>query len=181
MKKVFDIKDNKNKEFWFSNIIMLLATVIAVYLAASAGLKTAVQFELIKADKDSYYMRRSFLDELNDNINNMEKWGKKYRSGGAGDFWRNPNDYTLDTYVWNAMKEQESTFEIPNKILSKIRKYYIKSNIVLNKMKSRGAAAKIVDQMLIENKNIKKTVMKNLQNNIQNLKIKLQNNGIEVK
>jgi hypothetical protein len=42
------VDGNEDLKFWVSHLIILLATVLGVYLAASAGLKSAVQFELIK-------------------------------------------------------------------------------------------------------------------------------------
>lgn len=173
-RNLLNVDENRTKEFWFSHILIMIATVIAVYLAASAGLKSAVSFELIKSDKDSYYMRTALLSELEENLKNMEKWGQSYRSGNAGDFWRNPDDYKLSFYVWEAAKEQAIIFEIPSNILTPIRQYYSQSTQVLSKMTSKKAAANEVDKLLILTKSVKEKTVSQLETNIVNLEKKLK-------
>ena len=111
-----NVTGSSNREFWFGHILILLATVFAVYLAASAGLKTAVEFELIKSDRDSYYMRSALLDEVRDNAEQMQRWGKEYRGGKARKFIGNPEDFKLDDYIWQTMKDSSGTFEIPSSL-----------------------------------------------------------------
>ena len=175
---ILNVKDSKNKEFWFSHFIILLATVVAVYLAASAGLKAAVSFEVIKSDKDSYYMRTALLSEVEENAKNMDSWAKSYTSGNAGDFWRNPEDYKLDTYVWTAMTQQPSVFEIPSTILTDIRRYYAKANNTLSKMTAKKAAHKEAKALIIESKTLKEKTLEALKLNIKQLEDKLYAYGV---
>jgi hypothetical protein len=173
--RLFSVSTSKNREFWFSHAIILAATIIAVYLAASAGLKSAVQFELIKSDRDSYYMRSALLEELKDNLDNIESWGKEYRSGKAGEFIGKPDDFKLDTYVWTSMKESPSTFEIPSEILTNIRRYYRNTDIALAKMTSKkSSSSTVVDTMLEQSKDIRANTLELLEANIKSLKTKLQ-------
>lgn len=95
LKNLFDLKDRDNAKFWVSHLIVLFGTVLAVYLAASAGLKTAVQFEVVKSDRDSYYMRSALLDELSDNLDKIQKWGEEYKGGNARKFIGKPDDFVL--------------------------------------------------------------------------------------
>ena len=172
-RSLLNVDESRTKEFWLSHILIVIATVAAVYLAASAGLKSAVSFELIKSDKDSYYMRTALLSELEENLNNMEQWAKAYRSGKAGDFWRNPEDYQMSFYVWEAVKEQPMVFEIPSNILTPIRKYYQNSTNVLSKMTSRKPVANEVDALLVQTKEMKEKSLVDLKSNIEVLKKKL--------
>ena len=72
-KEALNVSKSKTTEFWVSHLIIFAGTIIGVYLAASAGLKVAIQFELIKSDRDSYYMRSALLDELKDNTDTIHK------------------------------------------------------------------------------------------------------------
>ena len=170
IKNPLSVAESKNREFWFSHLIVFTATIIGVYLAASAGLKAAVQFELIKSDRDSYYMRSALIDEIKDNTNTIKTWGTEYRTGKAGKFIGKPNDFKLDTYVWTTMQDNAGTFEIPSKILTGIRHYYRDANIGLSKMTSRNAAAKDVDKMLEQTKTFNSNIVPLLQADIDKLK-----------
>ena len=173
IKDKLSISDNKNREFWISHMIILAGTIIGVYLAASAGLKVAVQFELIKSDRDSYYMRSALLDELKDNTNTIKTWGTEYRTGKARKFIGKPDDFKLDTYVWTTMQDNAGTFEIPSEILTKIRRYYRNANIGLSKMTSRSAAADDVDLMLKQTQVIQENTLPLLESDINQLKKRL--------
>lgn len=173
-KQVLDVSKNKTVEFWVSHTIILAATIIGVYLAASAGLKVAIQFELIKSDRNSYYMRSALLDELKDNTETIKQWGTAYRGGNAGKFIGKPQNFKLDTYVWTSMKDNPSTFEIPSKILTKVRRYYRDMDIGLSKMTSRAPAANDVDLMLKQTESMKNNTLVLLQENLKQLKKRLE-------
>lgn len=173
-KEVLNVSKNKTTEFWVSHLIILAGTIIGVYLAASAGLKVAIQFELIKSDRDSYYMRSALLDELKDNTDTIHKWGTEYRGGKAMKFIGKPKDFKLDTYVWTTMQDNTGTFEIPSEILTSVRRYYRDVNIGLSKMTSREPAAKDVDLMLEQTKKMKVTTLILLKKDIEGLKQRLE-------
>ena len=175
---LFSVSTSKDREFWFSHAIILAATIAGVYLAASAGLKSAVQFELIKSDRDSYYMRSALLEELTDNLDSIESWGMEYQSGKAGKFMGKPDDFKLDTYVWTTMKESPATFEIPSEILTSIRRYYRDTDVALSKMTSKKGAADEVDVMLERSKEIRSNTLNLLETNIESLKSRLQKLGV---
>jgi len=42
--------------FWVGQIIMLVATVLGIYLAASLGFKQALKLNLVEADRTTYYI-----------------------------------------------------------------------------------------------------------------------------
>ena len=45
---IFKVRDEGNLEFWVSNVVIILSTVLGVYLAAQAGYRTALDFELAR-------------------------------------------------------------------------------------------------------------------------------------
>lgn len=176
---VFDVTGSKNREFWFGHLVVLIATVMAVYLAASAGLKTAVEFELIKSDRDSYYMRTALLDEVSDNVQSLEAWGKEYRGGNARKFMNHPDDFTMDYFIWETMKDNPGTFEIPGDILTGIRRYYREADATLRKMTSKAPAADAVDNMLQTSTAFKNDTLKKLTDDVTTLRARLVQHGIE--
>lgn len=178
IKTLLDLKDRENAKFWISHAIVLIGTVIAVYLAASAGLKSAVQFELIKSDRDSYYMRSALLDELNDNLEKAQQWGEEYKGGNARKFIDKPKDFALDAYVWKTMQDSPATFEIPSEILTQIRRYYTDTEISLRKMTGKDPAAEQVTAMLEKTNTVRVKTIPLLEQNLQQLEDKLKRFGI---
>ena len=176
--KLFNVSGDKNREFWFSHLIVFAATVFGVYLAASAGLKTAVEFELIKSDRDSYYMRAAFLDELKDNADKMENWGKEYRGGNARKFIGNPADFKLDDFIWLTMRDNPGTFEIPGEILTGVRRYYSAAQATLRKMTGKKPAAKEVDEILTETESFRQDTIVKLEEDVAKLRAKLEDMDI---
>jgi len=123
--KIFRVRETGNLEFWISHAVVLLSTVLGVYLAALAGYKTAIEFEAVRTDRDGYYLRRALLDETKQNLD----WGDKMaqaaladaREGGAH---FNMGRQTAQTFVWETMKQQSATLQLPPDTLAAIREYY---------------------------------------------------------
>ena len=177
---LFNVSNNTNREFWFGHTLILLATVLAVYLAASAGLKTAVEFELIKSDRDSFYMRSALLDEARDNAEQMETWVKEYRGGKARKFIGNPEFFKLDDYIWQTMKDNPGTFEIPSEVLTGVRRYYGLSENTLRHMTGKKPAADKADALLKATESFKSEVLPVLEKDIKKLQDKLEGMDIEL-
>ena len=93
-----------NWEFWIGNLFVVFSTVLGVYLAAHAALETAIQFESVRADRDSYYVRTSLRNELQHNISVYEEIIKNYQDGKKGyhkgDQWTKHPDFI----VWESLK-----------------------------------------------------------------------------
>ena len=177
---LFNVSNNTNREFWFGHTLILLATVLAVYLAASAGLKTAVEFELIKSDRDSFYMRSALLDEARDNAEQIETWVKEYRGGKARKFIGNPEFFKLDDYIWQTMKDNPGTFEIPSEVLTGVRRYYGLSENTLRHMTGKKPAADKADALLKATESFKSEVLPVLEKDIKKLQDKLEGMDIEL-
>jgi hypothetical protein len=146
---VFKVRESGNTEFWVANIIVLISTVLGVYLAAQAGYKTAMEFEVSRADRDGYYLRRALLDEVKENLEKVDEWGagveKVLRNRISADYflptdtwyayfsdkggWKSggnwaPDEIKMNTFVWETMKQQNTTFQLSPKVLSGVRRYY---------------------------------------------------------
>ncbi len=146
--RIFKVRESGNAEFWLSNLFIVASTIVGVYLAAQAGFKTALQFEIARNDRDGYYMRRALLDEVKDNLASVDEWSgafekvlrnrisdqyflpsdtwTMYWSGKNG--WSNagvvPDELKMKTFVWETMKQQAITFQLEPALLSAVRRYY---------------------------------------------------------
>jgi hypothetical protein len=78
--RIFKVRESGNAEFWISNLVIMASTVMGVYLAALAGYKTALEFEVARGERDGYYMRRALLDELKDNLVAVKAWGEEFQA-----------------------------------------------------------------------------------------------------
>lgn len=78
VQRAFMVKDQGNKEFWFGQTFVLLATVLGVYLASMEGFKLALKFERLSNERDSYYLQTALYNELQDNIQLTESLIAEY-------------------------------------------------------------------------------------------------------
>lgn len=112
--------------FWISQVFMLMATVLGVFLAGQQGLKQAVVFEQIQSDKNNYYLRKSLQHELTDNLDLI----REYSSGDR-------ISLELETFVWEAMKYSSATLETPSVLLSESRQFHRQVNEIYERIQTR--------------------------------------------
>ncbi|MEJ2118797.1 MAG: hypothetical protein P8Y36_13280 [Alphaproteobacteria bacterium] len=143
--------------------VQLVSTVLGVYLAARAAHKNTVDFEVIRSERDGYFMRAALLEELKDNIAAVDAWSAEFQAhldqdpaiqanadalkenadpeilanGNAWVAWwkagsafrlthinNNPSELSFSTLIWDALKQQTVTFQLPADFLSAVRRYY---------------------------------------------------------
>ena len=181
VKAAFQVENSKRAEFWMSHLLVIIGTVVGVYLAASIGFEKAIEYEVVKSDKDSYYLRSAMKQELIDNLDNIDGWSNDFLSGHAGSYIGKPELYQLEDFVWKTMQESPGTFEIPNEILTGVRRYYAHTRNNLDKMTRKNYAAHDdVKAMQAESLKIRKELLPLLQNDIEKLKTKVERYGIEL-
>jgi hypothetical protein len=135
-------------EMLFTSLVQVVSTVVGVYLAARAAHRNTVNLETSRALRDNYYMRRALLDEVRDNLAAIESWAanieRALRNTVHADYflptdswvtyWSDkngcergnvaPDEIKMKTYVWEAMKQQSTTFQLPPDMLSAVRRFY---------------------------------------------------------
>ncbi len=206
---IFRVRESGNVEFWVSNLVIMISTILGVYLAAQAGYKTAVEFEAARNERAGYYMRRSLLDEVKDNLQSVDDWSAEFektlRARISADYflptdswityWADkngccnpgsgspqPEAIRIRTYIWETMKEQSTTFEIPSETLSAIRRFYdnIEANgeeIAGKTWKSGRAAKRILDDV----KSMRENVIPALEKDIAELREILKSKSVAVR
>ncbi len=172
-----------NWEFWIGNFFVVFSTVLGVYLAAHAALETAIQFESVRADRDSYYVRTSLHNELEQNIEVYEKIIKNYRDGKSGYSKNSQWQDHPEHFVWESLKASPALITTPPEILAGVANFYKYSGLVLEKLAKRGPTndtiyiANKFDEKIIE---FKKNTMPLLEKNLATLKKELTKNKIEL-
>lgn len=171
-----------NWEFWIGNFFIVFSTVLGVYLAAHAALETAMQFEAVRADRDSYYVRTSLHNELNHNIEVYEEIIHNYQNGlksyNKGDQWSNHPEY----FVWESLKSSPALITTPPEILSGVTSFYKYAALVVEKLGKRGPSN---DTIYIANKfeekinEFKENTIPLLENNLETLRQSLIKNEIQ--
>lgn len=178
---LFRVREKDNLEFWVSHALVLLSTVLGVYLAASAGYDAALAFEGLRTEKQGYFMRRALADELSDNLSNAEKWTGYFLEGDAWRFEGKPEDYPLQTYVWDAMKASDVTFELTPRILTEVRRYYRNTQLSVRDMVSGMSASRpAAEDLRKETKRMRAAVLPLLDGDMKSLKDKLAARGVTV-
>ena len=185
-KNLFNVEKNSTKEFWLSHIVILISTVFAVYLAAKAGLDTAIEFEEIQSDRNSYYLQKSLLDEFKDNTDQVIKMIKICDEQRYSIYFGKKNKSNLDLFVWEAMKDSSDTFEIPSTILTGIRRYYKSANPTLYAIENmsygrmwNGSYFRKLPPLKKETKEIRTKLIPIMEAEINRLKERLESKGVD--
>ncbi len=111
----------RKASFWVSQIFILAATIMGVYLASSQGFKQAMAYGEIMSDKDNYYLRKSLQSEIADNLVLVREYMKRLETGGLP---ARQAPFALDTFVWENMKFSSATLETPPELLRESRVFY---------------------------------------------------------
>jgi hypothetical protein len=167
-------------EFWISNLIILLSTVLGVYLAAKAGLETAVRFENIRTDRGNYYLRSSLREEVRFNVATVDKiiaW-----SGKWGTYHNNMDHIPkFKFYVYETMQEQEATLETPTRIIIGVQNYYDEVRELLDRAdKKLISAPKMVSELKKMNTSFKSEVLDYMDQNLAKLRLRLTQAGVQL-
>ena len=113
--------ETKKLSFWVSQLFILAATVLGVYLASNQGFRQALAYGEIQSDKGNYYLLKSLQAELADNLPLVREYVKSLETGGLP-ARRAP--FKLDTFVWESLKSSSSTLETPPELLRESRLFY---------------------------------------------------------
>ena len=168
-----------NLSFWISQISMIIATVLGVYLAAQQGLQQAVMFEQIQSDKNNYYLRTSLQQELTDNLQLIRDYTEQIKGAGAHTIKRYP--LQLDTFVWESMKYSPATLETPPSLLSASRQFYRQANDIYQKIYSSFYHSAYGSKLLLELvAQMETDVLPKFEADTQKLKQTLAQQNIEV-
>ena len=199
--KIFKVRETGNVEFWVSNAVILFSTVLGVYLAAQAGYGTAVQFEVTRAERENYFMRRALLDEVKKNLDAVDRWGndfeKMLRDTISKDYFKPdeiwttyyfdhngyehsaPDSLKMKIFVWETMKQQSVTLQLPPALISAVRDYYDSMEESMKDVSKRNwNGAKAVRTVIEESKKMRETFLPVFEKDAEELQARLAAKGV---
>ncbi|MCK4815824.1 hypothetical protein KA005_08640 [bacterium] len=171
--------DLLNVGYWVGHIFIIIATVLGVYLAAIAGFEKAIQFELVRSDRDTYYLVTALQTEVQDNIVVLEDFMKHYESNY---YIPSKNKPFTSKFIWEAMKYSSSTYEIPFTLLNEIKNYYRNVDRLFKQLDQRGARKRTPVFKLIrkESSTFESDILPKIEEYRNGLKKILSQNNIKV-
>jgi len=179
--KKLDNKELVNTGFWLSNIFMLIATVAGVYLAAQAGLQQAIIFDDMTSKQNNFYLRQSLYEEVKDNVESLKAYNTEYlsRSIPIDELRSNPPEVSY--YVWETMKNSQTTLETPSKFLSEVRRFYSRTESIVEKREKRTYAASHAGKLMkAQIEHMENDVLPELKASADNLKAALKQMNVTV-
>lgn len=137
-----DHRDLTKTGFWVSQLIVILATVIGVYLAANAGLRQALVFDTLTKQESNYYLRKSVYDELADNVQLLRTYAEETLARNPPQSELLNSRPLLSRFVWDSLRYSPNTLETPSLFLTGGRRFYLQVDDIIARAENRtwGAA-----------------------------------------
>lgn len=173
-------KDETRKAgFWISQLFVLLATVIGVYLASSQGFKQALAYGEAQATRTNYYLRQSLRNELESNLAPVRDYLTAIASGSASS--RN-QPIALETFIMDCLRNSPATLETPSELLSESRKFHRDVEDIQKKIANQFyALGEGKDKMEAVLAHMEKDVLPKFDADLRALKNRLDASGIAVR
>ena len=178
--KTVDNKELKSTGFWLNQLFLVFSTIFGVYLAAQSGLEQALKFDSFSKIEDNYYLRTSLYDEVKDNAEHLKKFANLLAKSPPKSELEY-NKPTIEKYIWQTMQYSPTTLETPSEFLTEIRRFYSKSQFIIDAAISRIMSAKYASEQLSEAVDIiNNKTLPNLKISALNLQSELSKNGIQI-
>lgn len=146
--KKLDNQDLARSGFWLGQVFTIAATIIGVYLAAQAGLHQAIEFDDLQTRQDNYYLRSALYDEVRDNVQILQQYNNEVMLKGTPGHLLKAKNPNISTFVWEAMKYSETTLSTPSFYLTETRRFYSKTNDIINKAENSLLGKKYAAELL---------------------------------
>ena len=173
-----DRDETKKLSFWVSQLFILLATVMGVYLASSQGFRQALAYGDIQSAKSNYYLRKSLQSEIADNIPLVREYMKSLETGGLP---ARQAPFQLDTFVWENLKVSPATLETPPELLRESRMFYRGVADLQQKIAGNTYGVKVGSQKLKELvEHMENDVLPMFTKDLDGIRADLKKRGVEV-
>ena len=170
-----------NAEFWVGHAIVLISTVAGVYLAASAGLDTALEFENIRYDRDNLYLRTSLRDESLHNVQDIEKIIDRARRLNVFPKEDTQGRRLRYYFIYDSLLQNPNVLNTPSKMIIGIQHFYNEVEHTLDEGVKRnlsyGETARRLETIVTE---YKSTILPVFNQDIDLLQQSLQHTGIRI-
>jgi hypothetical protein len=135
----------------------------------------------IKAHADE--LRESADPEI---VRSGHAWVAWWKAGSAfrlTDINNNPPVLTLSTFIWDAMKQQSITFQLPTDFLSEVRRYYRSISSSMPQVSTREHLARQQEAAVIiwrETRHMREIVVPGFEKRLKILRTELLRKGITI-
>ncbi|MCH8503208.1 MAG: hypothetical protein LAT50_02670 [Ectothiorhodospiraceae bacterium] len=179
--KNMDHRDLGSSGFWVSQLFIVLATIIGVYLAANAGLKQAIIFDQITNKERNYYLRVSLHDELQDNVTQLRVYAEDVLPGNLSRTMLENQRPALSKFVWETMRYSPRTLETPSTFLTEGRRFYANVEDIIPQAENgtygaRHAAGLLRDLL----DDVEQDLLPAMRENTQRLADELNRHGVDL-
>lgn len=168
----------KKASFWVSQIFVIAATVLGVYLASSQGFKQAMAYGNLQAARNNYFLRKSLRTEMADNVILVREYMDRLEKGGLP---ARKAPFALDTFVWESMKNSSATLETPPELLREARKFYRGVADLHQKVVDNTYSVKVANEKLNElAAHVENSVLSRYDADIEKLGAHLVKNNVDI-
>ncbi|MBW3513662.1 hypothetical protein KO537_02850 [Shewanella sp. NKUCC01_JLK] len=165
--------------FWVSQIFIIIATVVGVYLAAQEGLSQAIKFDALSNMQNNYHLRHALYDEVSDNVEILSHYAETVETVSSNSLVKMHPQMGL--FVWDNMRYSANALETPSDILSDIRRLYLESEKIISNIETRHYSVSYgKDQLQNVLSKIKEDTLPKLKTNYETLSKELKDNDIAV-
>ena len=165
--------------FWVSQIFIIIATVVGVYLAAQEGLSQAIKFDALSNMQNNYHVRHALYDEVSDNVEILSHYADTVETVSSNSLVKMHPQMGL--FVWDNMRYSANALETPSDILSDIRRLYLESEKIISNIETRHYSVSYgKDQLQNVLSKIKEDTLPKLKTNYETLSKELKDNDIAV-
>ena len=165
--------------FWVSQIFIIIATVVGVYLAAQEGLSQAIKFDALSNMQNNYHLRHALYDEVSDNVEILSHYADTVETVSSNSLVKMHPQMGL--FVWDNMRYSANALETPSDILSDIRRLYLESEKIISNIETRHYSVSYgKDQLQNVLSKIKEDTLPKLKTYYESLSKELKDNDIAV-
>lgn len=140
---ILDVSRRQNAIFWVSQCAVILSTIVGVYLAASEGLKSAVEFHAATNLERKYFTLNSLQLEIEKNnalIVDFSERNLVEDEKGNVRAHRSLLVPELNWFVWNTLSQSQDSLELPFDILHNANQHVSSlKNLIVLYHDSRGS------------------------------------------
>ena len=166
-----------NPAYWVGHFFAVIATIVGVYLAASVGFKKAVELELLRADRGTYYLAQSLLSQTQSNIENFEVTIEK--TEGQNIIKGEVEKMHLNDFVFESAKFSDSTFEIDPQVLTEISQFYSNIQAAFDAYYPERPRS-LLDTVKVETAKVKDGPLQRLEKHVEELRELCESQGLDL-
>ena len=169
--------DLVNPAYWVGHSFAVVATIVGVYLAASVGFKKAVELEVLRADRGTYYLAQSLLSQTQANLEHFEEVIAE--TEGKNLVRNEVEKMHLNSFVYESAKFSDSTFELEPQVLTEISEFYSNIQAAFDTHYPERPRS-LLDAVKVETAKVKDGPLQRLEKHVEELRELCKSQGLDL-